>query len=625
MATQPVRSFSFLVKYGKTYGTATSNANMKVQIPVISNDTLNAIIAAGNLSGSGSKKLIDFESGPTATLSNMVQAGFNPPTQCRLGFLTAETPNDREYLLTTAFRKYFNCFNFSYAPMMSPDKDEDKLNCYLVYDGGYLTLEYNSAVNGIRFFDNKDADGLASGMFPSASVVQEAGNSYGSFSFGYIIPGELSGGSITATKFTVFTMDIRNDGVYLQSPWYGNNSALARLFGKGSGSIPSEDIIMDADNPYDQGGTSGGSDLDGDFSDSSDNIGMPSGPSWSVADVGMTTIYTPTISQMRALAAHMWSADFVDNILKMIADPRDAIISSHALPVHIPVSETTGIVVAGIDTGILSNVPKTQWVNLDCGSLTISPYWGGFMDYAPYTSISLFLPYIGEVTLDTDEVMGHKVNLKYVIDIMSGMCIAVIGIDGTARYQYSGTCSYDIPITSADYRTLLSAGVGIVVGLAAGPIAGFGASALMGATSAQGPTQGGMAGIGQRAKLAAAGAASTAAMGPVGAAGSKLALAGATALAVTGVKPTITHTGPVTGQVGVMGIQTPYITIKRPRQCVAGQQGDYVGFPLWATRTVGQMLGKGYTEYASVHVESIPLTADELDELESMLTGGVIL
>lgn len=623
MASQQVRTFTFTVKYGKTYDTSVANNTMKMQVPIISSTTLNAIILAGNLEGSGSKKLIDFETGPTATLTNMVNAGFNPPTQCRLGFLSPETPSEAETLIATAFRNYFNCYNFSYNPRMVPDDPEDKVNCYLVYDGGYITLEYNSVAGGIRFFDNVDTTGNPSGFFPGACVVAETGSQYGTFAFGYVVPGDISGG-ITNTKFTVFTMNIEGDGVYISSPWYADNTVLGRLFGVGSSAIPSEDLIMDADNPYDQGGTSGGNDLTGDFSGSSDTIGMPSGPTWSLDDIGMTTIYAPTIPQMRALSEHMWSSEFIDIILKMIADPRDAIISAHALPIHVPVSDTTGIVIAGIDTGIESNVPSTQWANLDCGTLTISPYWGGFMDYAPYTYISLFLPYIGEVTLDTDEVMGHEVQLKYIIDIMSGMCIAIIGIDGTARYQYSGTCSYDIPITSADYRTLLSAGVGIVVGLAAGPIAGFGASALMGATSAQGPTQGGMAGIGQRAKLAAAGAASSATLGAVGS-GSTAALAGATALAVTGIKPTITHTGPVTGQVGIMGIQTPYITIKRPRQCVSGQQGEYVGFPLWATRTVGEMVGKGYTEYASIHVESIPLTSDELNELESILKGGAIL
>lgn len=619
MATQSVRSFEFTVKYGATYASSVSRNTMKMQIPIITNETLNAIISAGALDGTGSKKLIDFVSGPTATLVNMVNAGFNPPTQCRLGFLSPETPSEAETLIAAAFRKYFNCYNFSYNPRMVPDDPEDKVNCYLVYDGGFLSLEYNSTAGGIRFFDNQDTTGTAAGYFPAACVVEERGGKYGSFSFGYIIPGDFSSG-VTKTKFTVFTMEIEEDGVYLSSPWYGDNYTLARLFGSDSSAIPSEDIIMDADNPYDQGGTSGSDDLDGDFSGSSDTIGIPGIPTWSIGSTGMTTIYAPTISQLKALASYMWSGEFIDILTKFIADPRDVIISAHAVPLNVPVSDTKGIVVGGITTDIDCNIPSGQWVTLDCGSLSITPYWGGFMDYSPYTSVSLFLPYIGEVTLDTDEVMGHSVSVRYTVDLMSGMCIAIIGIDGTARYQYSGACSYDIPITSADYRALLTAGVGIVVGLTAGPIAGFGASALMGAKNIQGPTQG----IGQRAKLTAAGVAASANMGQIGS-GGKLALAGATALAVTGIKPSVTHSGPVTGQVGVMGIQTPYLTIKRPRQCVASQQGEYVGFPLWATRTVGQMIGKGYTEYASVHVESIPLTTEELNELESILKGGVIL
>ena len=202
------------------------------------------------------------------------------------------------------------------------------------------------------------------------------------------------------------------------------------------------------------------------------------------------------------------------------------------------------------------------------------------MDYSPYTKISIYLPYCGEYPLDTDDIMGHTLGVKYIIDLLTGVCVASITVDGSVHYQHTGMCKYDMPMTSGGLGNLVNGFMTMLGGAA---------SAATSATPA-----------------AAVSAASSIAAG-----------------AVTAAKPTVSHTGLVNGNAGLLGVQYPYLIVTRPRQAVATNQGSYVGFPLWSTKTVGEC--EGFTVYEDIHLEGLPFTSAELSELHDILTTGAIL
>lgn len=80
--------------------------------------------------------------------------------------------------------------------------------------------------------------------------------------------------------------------------------------------------------------------------------------------------------------------------------------------------------------------------------VTISPEYNSFMDYAPYTSISLYVPFCGSIDLDPAIWMNHTLTVRLFIDYLTGSCTAVLLRDNLAVDSISGTCGITIPITA---------------------------------------------------------------------------------------------------------------------------------------------------------------------------------
>ena len=64
------------------------------------------------------------------------------------------------------------------------------------------------------------------------------------------------------------------------------------------------------------------------------------------------------------------------------------------------------------------------------GSYHISAYYNSYLDYEPYTSISIYLPYIGVRSLDSSRVTGHTLNVGYTFDFNTRQVTAHLGLDG---------------------------------------------------------------------------------------------------------------------------------------------------------------------------------------------------
>lgn len=85
-----------------------------------------------------------------------------------------------------------------------------------------------------------------------------------------------------------------------------------------------------------------------------------------------------------------------------------------------------------------------------------------FLDFAPYTEATLYLPYIGQISIDPCVCAGGKIEISYVADIMSGLCSVLVrteverlGEHRQVRYgPYTGDCSLMVPIAMADSNSM---------------------------------------------------------------------------------------------------------------------------------------------------------------------------
>lgn len=324
--------------------------------------------------------------------------------------------------------------------------------------------------------------------------------------------------------------------------------------------------------------TTGGGDGNGRTTELVDEPGLPT---YSAVATGMVTLYVPSQSELRSLATKLWSNDFITNIVKNFASPFDALLGLSIFPMDIPEGSTSVIKVGNYDTQIGSHKVQSQYLVYDLGACRISPEVGSYLDYAPYTKINLFLPYIGFAPLNVDEVMGKEISLKYHIDLLTGSCVAYLFVNGYVHNQYSGNVATNIPLSGRDFGQMYSSAIQVA-------LSGIGAVATGGMTAA----------------LSA---------GSLAASASTLASS----------KPHIQHGGSLGGSAGILGIQKPYVIIESPNRCLPANQNKFVGYPTYITETLGNL--SGYTVVDNVHLEGIPCTNEELDEIENLLKEGVIL
>lgn len=392
-------------------------------------------------------------------------------------------------------------------------------------------------------------------------------------------------------------------------------------------------------NPYEPQPPSGTGDLPpGTFDDTSDPIPDSPLPTLSAANTGFTRIYNPTLSQVQALARYLWTDESVvqtiwNKIKQYFEDPMQAILGFNLVPVPVPDGGQEEFALMYIPTGVTMTVAANQFVDVDCGTLVLDRYYGSALDQSPYTKIHAFLPFIGTVRLNTDEVMGTTLSVKYRVDIVSGSCVAKIFVDGNCLYQYSGHCAITIPISSADFSTYVSAAINVAKSLAPA------VSAEVGAAMAPMSVPDIMIGAGVSGGLMPSHGAPLADYYPsIGPSSPISAPPGTpdyilgnmtpkdianTVSQVNSGKPYIQHSGAFSGNSGYLGIRRPFLIIERPNMCLPENYQALNGFPSMITLKLGDC--SGYTRIQQVQLTGMTATNVEQSEIMGLLKGGVVL
>lgn len=346
--------------------------------------------------------------------------------------------------------------------------------------------------------------------------------------------------------------------------------------------------------PYASGGISTTGGGGGNFDDTSDTISLPSAPALNLSLNHFISAYVPTITELNDLADYIWgNYDKTDSnkvLSKILANPQDAIVGLFMLPFTPGSSTAIEVTIGSYGTSVNMSPLTAQFVDVDCGSLTIDEYWGNYLDYNPYTRITLFLPGVGEVQLDPDEVMGKTIAVLYRVDCLTGNFVCFVSGDNKIFSQYQGNCALQVPVSSADYSRLNQAMLQAALG-AVGAVAGV-------------ATAGGAVAAAMEGAEAAAGGAST-------------------ALNVMNSKVNHSHSGTLSGSGFFMGSQKPYVIIHRARQSVPQDANEFYGYPSNVTAKLSDQYG--FTSVKSIRLDGVPFTDAEVEELRGALKEGIIV
>lgn len=346
---------------------------------------------------------------------------------------------------------------------------------------------------------------------------------------------------------------------------------------------PYDNLPVGGDEPIPGGGT----------------VGIPGFPGLTATSAGVIGLFAPSAAEMQLLADFMWT-DFggtgttVEDILKevvealkrSISNPLDYIIGLNIIPSQgLSVGAAKVVRFGFISSGVSMPQLANQYFTVDCGTLSFDTVCGDtFLDYAPYSKFSIYLPYIGFKDVDPNDFVGHTIGVVYHGDCVTGGVTAYITKDGTVMYQYSGCCALNVPLSADNWGETISAAINVATGIVAAAASG------------------GAAGL---AEGALKGAASVAANPSL-------------------LSPQVSHSGAVSGGAGCMGVQFPFVIREAVNFHSTAGFNKSTGYPAYYYRKLGDVAG--FTTVIDAHLSNIPMaTQDEIAEIESLLESGVIL
>lgn len=348
-----------------------------------------------------------------------------------------------------------------------------------------------------------------------------------------------------------------------------------------------------------------------------DEITLPDMPSLGISSAGFVNVYKIDPDALKGLAAALFHnyddeniptfPDGVDNLndvinigMKNIAlinvksfnlqkqtlDSKyiDYVIDCHILPVS-PTAGTNEYLSIGGRTIYKYGKRCTQdYVDVSCGSITIPKYYDNFNDVTG-CNYKLYLPFIGYVTLNPSYCCkGSTITVKYRFNIIDGSCMAFVSSSILSNGAtsiigvYSGSCCVHMPITGANYNSMISGMLNI---------------ASMGVNAVKNPMS---------------------LLGSIG--NMNQALDQAT-------HPSFDTSNGYNASSSFIGIRYPYMLIERPTQTMPSTFFKRKGAMLMSTQKLSNL--KGFVTCVNADTSFSGMDNDERQEIKSLLESGIFV
>lgn len=300
--------------------------------------------------------------------------------------------------------------------------------------------------------------------------------------------------------------------------------------------------------------------------------------------------YAMSQNMMNVLADYLWNSTFIENLALMFSSPAECLIGCKMFPFSISGHDSSHV--GGDGALTIGNVETTATGKLisngyncifDLGSITIEEYYGSAMDYEPYTSYQIYLPYIGIKDLSANDIVSKTLSIKYIVDITTGKCIAEIFVNTQLLYTFEGSIGVDIPLSSSNASQVATSNALSAISGVAGVATGI-------------------------------------------ASGNPLIIAGSvisTAKSVASNQIHVNKGGVNAPFAGFYMPQYAYIIINKPIQSLASSFGAVHGFPCNVTKALSSLTG--YTEVETPVLTGISATEDEKQQIIKLLETGVII
>lgn len=189
----------------------------------------------------------------------------------------------------------------------------------------------------------------------------------------------------------------------------------------------------------------------------------PSAPTVNSVKLSNLHNYWISESQMQSFYSEVWDTDLTDFVKGAFTGIYSNLISNVVSLKFMPTTaENLGgtgdasPVILGFktyDTLTVQTIGNTTAPIVNIGSYKFAKEYNSFADYAPYTDVKLYLPFVGIVPIDTNLFMGSgggetaTLNIKAQYDLQSGLITYFIMRNKTMISSVSGHMAVEVPIS----------------------------------------------------------------------------------------------------------------------------------------------------------------------------------
>ena len=181
----------------------------------------------------------------------------------------------------------------------------------------------------------------------------------------------------------------------------------------------------------------------------------------------LTTSYALTVANTHTFGDWLWGTGFdLDELKLVVNNPIENIVACKLFPFDVTGGTSTVVKLGNVASSVVGNkLPENVARTFNFGGIHPVPFFNSFLDYAPYTSVKIYLPYIGFKEIDPFLIYDKTVFLTYYVDLVTGVCRAVLFSQYQSGYEikrfeimsFDGVIGQDVPVVGSN-RAQVEAG-----------------------------------------------------------------------------------------------------------------------------------------------------------------------
>lgn len=155
---------------------------------------------------------------------------------------------------------------------------------------------------------------------------------------------------------------------------------------------------------------------------------------------GFCNLYKVTEKELSQLSKVRFQKDSTSDT---VVDYGSSITQLYILPLNLPsdiIGDKSHIILGSFDSQVESTLLNNYTVDYDMGEIEVPAKYNNAYDFIN-TTCTLRVPFFNAVALDPENVIGHKISIKFTLDLYSGNVTMNVISDFTGGIIYSATAN----------------------------------------------------------------------------------------------------------------------------------------------------------------------------------------